>query len=62
MLTAPQTTTFFTGDAQMGLAPRTRMYLQDEGNVAADDLLGKFVTKESVTQVIDNCRKTPQDP
>lgn len=61
MLTIPQTTAFFTEDGQMGLSARTRTYLQDEGIVTADDL-SEFTTKDSWTQVIDNCRKPPKIP
>ena len=61
MLTIPQTTAFFTEDGQMGLSARTRTYLQDEGIVTADDL-SEFATKDSWTQVIDNCRKPPKIP
>ena len=52
---------FFENANQMGLANRTRVYLQTEGIVTVEDL-AEFVTKESWVQVIENCKRPPKIP
>ena len=61
VLTGNQTTLFFENANQMGLANRTRVYLQTEGIVTVEDL-AEFVTKESWVQVIENCKRPPKIP
>ena len=43
----------------MGLSNRTRAHLQTEGISTPDDLID-FVTTESWTPILDNCRRPPQ--
>jgi hypothetical protein len=61
MITAPQTTAFFTDMAQIGLPARTRAYLQDEGIVTVSDL-ADFTKKDSWNQVVENCKRPPYMP
>ena len=59
VFTAAQITSFFQEAAQMGLPPRTRMYLQGEGIVNPDDL-EEFVEKEAWQQIVEACKRPPQ--
>eukprot|EP00956_Cyclotella_meneghiniana_P044140 scaffold303339_cov89-Cyclotella_meneghiniana.AAC.1 len=59
VLTAGQTTAFFTDANQMGLTARTRGYLQTEGISMIEDLL-EFSSKDSWTQIVENCKRPPQ--
>jgi hypothetical protein len=59
VLTAAQTTAFFTDTAQMGLDARTRTQLQAEGIVNVEDL-AEFTEEDTWKQIIDNCRRPPK--
>ena len=61
VLTGAQTTSFFEDNDQMGLAHRTRVFLQSEGITDVDDL-EEFVTKDSWNQVLENCKRPPRIP
>ena len=61
VLTGGQLTAFFEDANQMGLSNRTRMHLQTEGITTPDDLVD-FVSKDSWTPILDNCRRPPQVP
>ena len=59
VFTAGQTTAFFEKADQMGLTHDTRIFLQSEGITDVDDL-EEFVTKDSWSQVLENCKRPPQ--
>lgn len=59
VLTAAQTTAFFTDAGQMGLEARTRNQLQLEGIVNVEDL-AEFTEDDTWKQIIDNCRRPPK--
>ena len=59
VLTAGQTTAFFTDAAQMGLSARTRGFLQSEGITMVEDL-AEFSSKDAWTQIVENCKRPPQ--
>ena len=61
VLTALQTTAFFEDNDQMGLAHRTRVFLQSEGIDDVEDL-EEFITKDSWSQVLENCKRPPRIP
>merc|ERR1711923_320808 len=61
VLTGLQTTAFFENNDQMGLPHRTRVYLQNEGINDVEDL-EEFLTKDSWSQVLENCKRPPRIP
>ena len=61
VFTNAQTTAFFENNDQMGLAARTRVFLQTEGITDVSDL-EEFTTKESWSQVLENCKRPPRIP
>ena len=59
VFTAGQTTAFFENADQMGLPGNTRVFLQSEGITNVDDL-EEFVTSDSWSQLLENCKRPPQ--
>ena len=59
VFTVAQTTSFFEDADQMGLANRTRVFLQSEGITDVSDL-EEFVKKDSWTQLLENCKRPPR--
>ena len=61
VLTGAQATAFFENNDQMGLSNRTRVFLQSEGITDVEDL-EEFLTKDSWSQVLENCKRPPRIP
>ena len=59
VLTGNYITSFFEDGNQMGLANRTRIFLQEEGITTVGDLV-EFTEDKIWLQVIDNCKSYPQ--
>lgn len=59
VFTGNQTTAFFEDNDQMGLVNRTRVFLQSEGITDVEDL-SEFTTKDSWSQLLENCKRPPQ--
>ena len=59
VFTAAQTTSFFEDADQMGLAHRTRVFLQGEGITTVEDL-SEFTSDDVWKQIVANARKPPQ--
>ena len=59
VFTVAQTTSFYKDANQMGLAARTRVFLQSEGITDVEDL-EEFITKDSWAQVLENCKRPPR--
>ena len=61
VFTNQQQTAFFENNDQMGLANRTRVFLQSKGIAHPRDLID-FVKKEAWDQLQENCKRPPQVP
>ena len=61
VFTGAQITAFFEAADQMGLAHRTRVFLQSEGITDVIDL-EEFITRDSWHQVLENCKRPPRIP